>query len=504
LLVALLLFFARIRSPLLEPDEARYAEIPRQMLHEGSWLVPVLHGQAYYHKPPLLYWLVMASYSVFGVEDWSARLVPCLASVAMVLISYVWGRGLMNKRAALAGALILCLSSRFVYLGRMLTMDSLLCLWVVTSLALAHKAAGGMLSRPGSIFLGRGDVDKPRKHGTHAAMRWITWLLSAFFCGLGLLTKGPVALVLVVVPIFAWQALDRRTARPRLRGWLAYVVIAIGVAFPWYAAVAWQDPAFAQEFFWTHHVLRFVAPIDHAEPFWFFIPGLMLGMLPWTLLLAPFARYLMRRSGALARRRSGSLGFLLLACLWCLLFFSLGGCKRPSYILPAMPPLALALGCYIDAVRLRVRRSFSFQRFPVSWSLTGAGTFVVLLLAVHQLLPGYARKFSMRAQVRPNQNLSADPNIPVICYPHGWDSVSFYLRRNDVRVYPPARRQALIADLRSRPKTLVFVKSERYLRELERALPASLEFVPCGRQGNVTAGVVQHRAEVPSTVFAQR
>ena len=98
-----------------------------------------------------------------------------------------------------------------------------------------------------------------------------------------------------------------------------------------------------------------MAPIDHAEPFWFFIPGLMLGMLPWTLLLAPFAKYLMRRSGALARRRSASLGFLLLASLWCLLFFSLGGCKRPSYILPAMPPLALALGCYVDAVRSRVR-----------------------------------------------------------------------------------------------------------------------------------------------------
>jgi dolichol-phosphate mannosyltransferase len=501
-LVAMLLFFARIRSPLLEPDEARYAEIPRQMLHQGNWIVPVLHGQPYYHEPPLLYWLVMGSYSIFGVKDWAARLVPCLASIGLVLVSYVWGRSLMNKRAALAGALILCLSSRFVYLGRMLTMDSLLCLWVVSSLAMAHLALRA------------------------ASTSWIAWLLSAFFCGLGLLTKGPVALVLVIVPVLAWQALDRRTARATLKSWLIYVSIAAGVAIPWYAAVAWQDPAFAPEFIWTHHVLRFVSPIDHAEPFWFFIPGLILGMLPWTLLLIPFARYLMLRSGVLARRRSASLGFLLLASLCCLLFFSLGGCKRPSYILPAMPPLALALGCYVDdtspkrkrgiqaapslALRarmpagLRPRWSFAFQRFPDSWSLAGAGTFVVLLLALHQLLPGYARKFSMRAQVRPNQHLSADPKVPVICYPHGWDSVSFYLRRNDVRAYAPEQRRALIADLRSQPKTLVFVKSERYLREFERALPASLEFVPRGRQGNVTAGVVQHRAEVPSTVFAQR
>src|SRR5438132_10768192 len=94
----------------------------------------------------MLYWLVMASYSVFGVEDWSARLIPCLASVALVLVSYVWGRWLMNKRAALAGALILCLSSRIVYLGRMLTMDSLLCLWVVTLLALCQQALSGLLT----------------------------------------------------------------------------------------------------------------------------------------------------------------------------------------------------------------------------------------------------------------------------------------------------------------------------------------------------------------------
>ena len=165
--------------------------------------------------------------------------------------------------------------------------------------------------------------------------------------------------MLVVVPVFAWQALDQRTARPQVKSWFAYLAIAVGVALPWYGAVAWQDPAFVREFFWTHHVLRFVTPIDHAEPFWFFIPGLMLGMLPWTLLLPSFAQFLMRRSELEARRRSPSLGFFLLAGLWCLLFFSLAGCKRTSYILPAMPPLALAVGCYVDAASSGVRRAFS-------------------------------------------------------------------------------------------------------------------------------------------------
>jgi hypothetical protein len=91
-----------------------------------------------------------------------------------------------------------------------------------------------------------------------------------------------------------------------------------------------------------------------------------------------------------------------------------------------------------------------------------------------------------------------------MCYPHGWDSVSFYLRRNDVQVYSSSGRDRMITDLRSRPQTLVFVKSEGFVRELRRALPASLEFVPLGRQGNVTAGIVQQRTEANPAAFARR
>src|SRR5262245_12271845 len=174
LVAAALLFFTRLSAPLLEPDEARYAEIPRQMLAEGRWLVPVLHGQPFYDKPPLLHWLVMGSYQAFGVHDWAARLVPATAGFLLVLVTYLWGRHALGPRAALVGSLMLCLSARFVYMGRMLAMDGLLCLWVVTALAAGHRALSG------------------------PAPRWGWWLLSAAACGLGILTKGPVTLVLVV------------------------------------------------------------------------------------------------------------------------------------------------------------------------------------------------------------------------------------------------------------------------------------------------------------------
>ena len=96
---------------MLEPQEPRCAEIPRQMLDSGRWLVPVLHGQAYLDKPPLFYWLIMTSYSLFGVHDWAA-IGSGLAGVLTVLVTYLWGRRALGGRAALCGALALCLWAR--------------------------------------------------------------------------------------------------------------------------------------------------------------------------------------------------------------------------------------------------------------------------------------------------------------------------------------------------------------------------------------------------------
>jgi hypothetical protein len=127
-----------------------------------------------------------------------------------------------------------------------------------------------------------------------------------------------------------------------------------------------------------------------------------------------------------------------------------------------------------------------------------------LLAALHLLLPGYARKFSMRGQLRPIAEVSRDLGIPVISYPRRWDSVSFYLARDDVRVYTQGEERILIADLRTNPETLAFIKSELYLNEFLGALPTSLQFVPLGRQGQVTMGWIQARKERALDLCARR
>src|SRR5436853_6740161 len=140
LLVASLLFLCRLRTPLLEPEEARYAEIPRQMLVADRWVVPVLNGQDYLDKPPLFYWLVMASYRVFGVHDWSARLVAGAIGVLTVAVVYGWARRALGGQAAFAAGLVLALTPEFVYRERMVTPNGLLVLWTTAALAAGNMA----------------------------------------------------------------------------------------------------------------------------------------------------------------------------------------------------------------------------------------------------------------------------------------------------------------------------------------------------------------------------
>ena len=135
-----LLLYPCLDFHLFEPDEGRYAEIPREMLARGEWIVPYLQGLPYLDKPPLVYWLVMLSYQLFGVADWSARLVPALAVHACVLVTYVLGRRTVGERAAFWGALMLGLAPGFLSVGRLLLLDGFLSLWVTLEIFCAFES----------------------------------------------------------------------------------------------------------------------------------------------------------------------------------------------------------------------------------------------------------------------------------------------------------------------------------------------------------------------------
>jgi 4-amino-4-deoxy-L-arabinose transferase-like glycosyltransferase len=458
---------------LFEPDEGRYAEIPREMLARGEWIVPYLQREPYLDKPPLVYWLIMGSYRLFGVHDWSARLIPALAVHATVLLTYLLGRRVLGEPAAFWGALLLALAPGFLSVGRLLVLDGLLSLWIALSVFAAFEAVRG-----------------PR-------LRWGWWLLAAAACGLGVLTKGPVAVLLLLPPLWVYRRIERAARTTGALAWLVFVAVLLAVALPWYLALCLRMPDFARYFLWEHNVVRFLAPFDHLRPIWFYGPILLVGLLPGTLLLVPFLRFLFRGDGGAAFRRCPELGFVLLVGGWCVLFFTLSGCKLPTYILPAFPFLALGLGSYLAGTSWHGSR----------WVAAGVGLTTVLLGIGHfAAVPWYAHHHSPWSHPDELRRACADPAAPVICYPRNCDSVSFYLGRDDLVTFRSKQTPELIRFLLTQPRAVILFTHRHALEALRLVLPPELHITEeaplCGSakrgvEGLCFRAIVEHRAPRP-------
>jgi dolichol-phosphate mannosyltransferase len=323
---------------LIPSDEGRYAEISREMVVSGDWVVPTLHNQPYLDKPPLMYWLVGGALKLFGTQVWVARLIPALATFLTIFVTFAFGRRIIGTRAAFLGAFALALMGGVVFCGRALLLDSVLTLFVVLALFTGYEA-------------GRG----PR-------LSWNWWLASGFFCALGILVKGPIAFILVAPPVFACGCLDRRRARPGLRHWAAYLAILTAMVAPWFVAVLFRCPQFAYYFLVEHHLFRFFGSDFHSNPVWYYIPVLFFGCMPWSLLLVPMAGFLFERRAEARSLRTEGMGYLLLWALWCLFFFSLSRGKLPPYILPAIPALALLVGKILEIVLFKNDLAFLLSK----------------------------------------------------------------------------------------------------------------------------------------------
>jgi len=438
LVLPAVLLYPSLSFHLLEPDESRYAEIPREMLQRGDLVVPVLQGEPYLDKPPLLYWLVATSYRLFGVSEAAARLPSALAVHGTILLVYLFGRRALGERSALAGAIALALAPGLVVVGRLLILDGLLTFWTTLALFAAFEAV-------------RGDQ-----------LRWRLWLTAAAACGLGVLTKGPVALVLVVPPLWLYRRLTPGGCAVRATAVLAFAAVLLAPALPWYIALHCRVPGFFRHFFWEHNVVRYLSSFAHQHGIWFYVPVLLLGLLPATLFLVPLLRFLTTADRTAARRRPPELGFHLLAGTWCVLFFSLSSCKLPTYVLPALPPFALVFGHFLVNGRWRT------SRVPIA---VAAVTFVLLAIGQHFLLPWYAAYRSPMARADDVRALCTDPAIPVVCYGPNCDSVSFYLRRGDLRSFRSKEIDDLRDLVRLHPRVVILCTHRHSLAALDELLP---------------------------------
>jgi 4-amino-4-deoxy-L-arabinose transferase-like glycosyltransferase len=443
LIVALssLLLYPTRSFHLLEPDEGRYAQIPKEMLTTGQYLVPTLQGEPYLDKPPLMYWLVALSYRMFGVNESSARLVPALCVQLTILSVYLLGRRSLGERAACWAAILLSVAPGFLSIARLLLLDGLLTLCVTVSVLCGFEAVrNGVLNR-----------------------RW--WYLSALASGLGFLTKGPISEILLFPPLLAFAWLTANPARVRLRDLVGFAMVVIGINLPWYIGIYLHQPVFLKYFFWEHNVMRFVQPFDHLQPVWYYAPILLGGLLPGTVFIGIYIRSLLVGGVDAARVRSAAGGFWLLAGLWCVAFFSVSGSKLPTYILPAYPFLMLALGEFLAGSR------WNTHWFP----RTSVLTFASLLFVFHSfVLPKYAEQRSPYGQPEFVAKYLSEPELPVVTYPRNVDSLAFYFDRADFDRVRSKDVNQLMVDMHHRPRTVILFTHRHSFEAFQYAMPESL------------------------------
>lgn len=307
--------------PLLPVDETRYVAVAWEMWLRGDFLVPYLNGEAYHHKPPLLFWLIQAGWALFGVNDWWPRLVAPLLSLLNLMLAAGLARRLwpdLPQTARLTPWLLLGLPVWAAFLT-LVQFDLLLVACTLTGMLGLLEAAAG------------------RRRG---------WGMLGLAIGLGVLSKGPVILLhllpaALLAPLWAARAPAPVPAWGRWYGALLGAV-ALGAVI----ALAWALPAgiaggeaYRNAIFWGQTAGRVVDSFAHRQPWWWYLPWLPLILLPWLLWGQP-RRGLMLRSGW---HGEWQLRFLLAWLLPVLLAFSLVSGKQIKYLLPLFPAAVLLL-----------------------------------------------------------------------------------------------------------------------------------------------------------------
>ncbi|MBS0388361.1 MAG: glycosyltransferase family 39 protein, partial [Proteobacteria bacterium] len=337
LLGAMALWFLPLQTyQLFNPDEGRYAEIPREMVASGDWVTPRLDGLKYFEKPPLQYWTTAVAYQLWGEHEWTARLWVALSGFLGLLLTVWIGTRLYGPLTGALAALVQAGAMLYLVLSRISTLD--MGLTVTLQLALTGLL---LLVAPGG-----GGARAPARAGA---------LLLALGVALAFLSKGLVGILIPGAVAAAYMLLRRDWSLLwRARPWWTLAALAL-IAAPWIWLVERRNPGFAQFFFVHEHFERFLTRVHHRyQPDWYFIPVLLGGFMPWTPLLPAIVRRSWRDI------RAGDAATLLLAT-WVIFnfaFFSFSQSKLIPYILPLFPALALLAGrTFADLDRAVIRRA---------------------------------------------------------------------------------------------------------------------------------------------------
>jgi 4-amino-4-deoxy-L-arabinose transferase-like glycosyltransferase len=329
-LVACLWFLTLDARHLLPADEGRYAEIAREMLASGDWVTIRYDGLKYFEKPPFQLWMTALAFGVFGVGEWQARLWVACSGAAALLITALATHRWFGRRAALYAALVLLAAPGWNLASHFNSLD------MGVSAAMTFVLAGVLIAQHPSTTASR-----------RRLWMWASWTAMA----VAVLTKGLIGVVLPGVVLIVYSVLSRDFAIWRRIHLLSGTLLMLVLAAPWFVVVSLRNPEFANFFFIHEHFQRYLSTVHHRDAaWWFFIPQLAAGFLPWL--------GLSRRVAIAVRDEPRGQGFrpALLLATWAVtifLFFSASSSKLPGYILPVYPALAILAALALDKLEAR-------------------------------------------------------------------------------------------------------------------------------------------------------
>lgn len=390
--------------PLIDRDEPRFAEASREMIERSNYVVPYFNNQLRLDKPPLTYWAQVASYHMFGENDFAARFPSAIAAALIAVIIFVWGRRMGGEKVGWWGAIIFTLSLQTFVHAKAAVAD----MWLVLFVTLATWAGSELLQRP------------TLNHGAAPRAIWKSPFLVFYLAlALGFLAKGPIAwtplLTVAVVIIYArdWQ-LFRRFKFVR------------GISLMLIVVALWGIPALIQtrgEFFTVgigRHVVgrSFMTLEGHGAsslgmyvlllPFYFVT--VFISFFPWSIKLPWLIRKLWRKkeAGVDAPGYSGSLldVYLLSGIAVVFVIFTLVSTKLPHYTLPAFPLLALLLARHWHLAAVEARR-VRFATIAVATACAWIAVALVVPQIVARFFPAYQLFEMSRESLQPNMQFAA-------------------------------------------------------------------------------------------------
>jgi len=342
---------------LIEPDEGRNAEVGREMAATNNYVLPHLNGLPYLDKPVLFFAAVAASIEVFGVNEFAARLASLLLGLATAALTGWFAFRFWGRDAAVVAATATATAPLALGLSRIVIMDTMLSFFVVLALVSFFFAVESRTATPS---------EAPTRSP------WYVWTLIAWTAmGLGVLTKGPVAFavpLLVAAPYAIWR-------RSSLAVWHPLgPVLMLAVALPWVWVVSREIPNFLHYVVITETWARMTTDeLRRTEPVWFFLPVLLAGTFPWSIVALSNFRSTSTAEESINRRLRL---YLLLWVVVPLVFFSLSRGKQEQYMLPLVPAVALLVASRWNGRPKGVRAAGAM------WGILGLAMLIVAALGV--------------------------------------------------------------------------------------------------------------------------